>query len=131
MKNWMKALMLSALLFSGSAIAEEKDTQTELEEQGLYYWAHKPAQCSSGSAVIELMKRQGENPTIWMEGVTGLPSGQFNQSKFVIAINPNSDPVTWTLIEFVDGGNQACILGFGRGAINIGQIPLKEKGIDL
>ena len=136
MKNLMKALTLSALLFSGVAFAQEeggdtKGVQEELEKQGMFYWAHKPAQCSSGSAVVELMKKQGENPTIWMEGVTGLPSGQFNQSKFVIAINPNSDPVTWTIIEFVDGGNQACILGFGRGAINIGQIPLKEKGIDL
>ena len=56
---------------------------------------------------------------------------QFNQSKFVIAINPNSDPVTWSLVEFVDDGKQACILGFGRGAINIGQIPFKEKGVDL
>ena len=37
----MKKLPLSVILFSGSAIAEEKDTQTELEEQGLYYWAQK------------------------------------------------------------------------------------------
>ena len=33
MKNWTKALMLSALLFSGSAIAKETDAQTELEEK--------------------------------------------------------------------------------------------------
>ena len=131
MKNWMKALTLSALLFSGSAIAQEDDTQKRLEEEGLYYWATKPAQCSSGSEVIELMKRHGENPTVWMEGITGLPNGSFNQSKFVIAINPKANPVTWTLIEFVDGGNQACILGFGKGSINIGQIPLQPKGLDL
>ena len=127
----MKALMLSALLFSGSAIAKEKDAQTELEEQGMFYWAQKPAQCSGSDAVIELLKRHGENPSIWMEGITGFPNGSFNKSKFVIAINHDSNPVTWSLVEFVDDGKQACILGFGKGAINIGNIPLKEKGVDL
>ena len=134
MKNWMKALTLSVLLFSGSAIAEEtvpRDRQTELEEKGLFYWAQKPAQCSSTEALVEQMKKHGENPTVWMEGITGLPNGQFNKSKFVIAVNPNATPITWTLIEFVDGGEQACILGFGQGSINIGQAPIKEKGIDL
>ena len=131
MKNLMKALTLSALLFSGSAIAKEKDAQTELEEQGMFYWAQKPAQCSGSDAVIELLKRHGENPSIWMEGITGFPNGSFNKSKFVIAINHDSNPVTWSLVEFVDDGQQACILGFGKGAINIGNIPLKEKGVDL
>ncbi len=131
MKNWTKALMLSALLFSGSAIAKEKDAQTELEEQGMFYWAQKPAQCSGSDAVIDLLKRHGENPSIWMEGITGFPNGSFQGSKFVIAINHDSNPVTWSLIEFVDDGKQACILGFGKGAINIGNIPLKEKGVDL
>tara|TARA_Y100000015_G_C2340346_1_gene65614 strand:+ start:227 stop:598 length:372 start_codon:yes stop_codon:yes gene_type:complete len=123
--------MLSALLFSGSAIAKEKDAQTELEEQGMFYWAQKPAQCSGSDAVIDLLKRHGENPSIWMEGITGFPNGSFQGSKFVIAINHDSNPVTWSLIEFVDDGKQACILGFGKGAINIGNIPLKEKGVDL
>ena len=127
----MKALMLSALLISGSAIAKEKDAQTELEEQGMFYWAQKPAQCSGSDAVIELLKRHGENPSIWMEGITGFPNGSFQGSKFVIAINHDSNPVTWSLVEFVDDGKQACILGFGKGAINIGNIPLKEKGVDL
>ena len=127
----MKALMLSALMFSGSAIAKETDTQTELEERGMFYWAQKPAQCSGSDAVIELLKRHGENPSIWMEGITGFPNGSFNKSKFVIAINHDSNPVTWSLVEFVDDGKQACILGFGKGAINIGNIPLKEKGVDL
>jgi hypothetical protein len=131
MKNWMKALMLSALLFSGSAIAQESDLQQELEDKNLFYWAQKPAQCSSADAVVDLMKRHGENPTVWMEGITGFPNGAFNKSKFVIAINHEANPITWSLIEFVDDGRQACILGFGQGAINLGNIPLKEKGIDL
>ena len=123
--------MLSALLFSGSAIAQESDLQQELEDKNLFYWAQKPAQCSSADAVVDLMKRHGENPTVWMEGITGFPNGAFNKSKFVIAINHEANPLTWSLIEFVDDGRQACILGFGQGAINLGNIPLKEKGIDL
>ena len=131
MKHLMKALTLLVLLSSGAAIAEEKDAQTELEKKGMFYWAQKPAQCSSSEAVVEQMKKHGESPTVWMEGITGMPNGSFNGSKFVIAINPDANPVTWTLIEFVDNGKQACILGFGQGAINLGNIPLKENGIDL
>ena len=102
MKNWMKVLPLSALLFSSVAFAQEKDTQTELEKKGMFYWAQKPAQCSSSDSVVEQLKRHGELPTVWMEGLTGMPN-----------------PVTWTLLEFVDNGKQACILGFGQGMINI------------
>ena len=102
MKKLMKVLPLSALLFSSVAFAQEKDTQTELEKKGMFYWAQKPAQCSSSDAVVEQLKRHGELPTVWMEGLTGMPNGSFNGSKFVIAINPKANPVTWTLLEFVD-----------------------------
>ena len=77
------------------------------------------------------MKRHNENPSVWMEGITGMPNGVMQPSKFVIAIDHDANPPTWTLIEFVNNGEQACILGFGQGAINIGNLPLKQKGIDL
>ena len=125
----MKVLTLSALLFSGIAYAEDPliqeennkqpNTQEQLEEQGLFYWASKPIQCSGSTAVIEQMKKHGELPTIWMNGMTGLPNGVFSPSKFVITMNVNVTPVTWTLIEFIEGQNQACILGFGKGDINM------------
>ena len=133
----MKGLTLSVLLFSGTALAQEldldtnKDRQQQLEDKGMFYWATKPAQCSSAEAVVDLMKRHNENPTVWMEGITGMPNGVMQPSKFVIAIDHDANPPTWTLIEFVNNGEQACILGFGQGAINIGNIPLKQKGIDL
>ena len=134
MKRLMKVLPLSALLFSSAAFAEPKDlpreeieppvvTQEELEEQGMYYWASKPVQCSGGPTVVELMKNNNEDPRVWMEGVTGMPDGRISESKFVIAVNPNAKPTTWTLIEFTDGGSQGCILGFGQGNINIGISP--------
>mgnify|MGYP006226371791 CR=1 FL=1 len=129
MKKLMKALPLLALLCSGVAYAEdpliveeenkETNTQDQLDEKGIFYWASKPIQCSGSSAVIGQMKKHGEVPTIWMNGMTGLPNGVFSPSKFVITMNVNVTPVTWTLIEFIDGQNQACILGFGKGDINI------------
>ena len=122
MKNLMKALTLSALLFSGAAIAEEKDAQTELEKQGIFYWAQKPVSCTSGEKVVELMKQYNETPTIWMNGIVGLPNGSRSESKFVIAMNRNANPITWTIIEFTDGGSQGCILGHGTGSINLGVI---------
>lgn len=122
MKNLMKALTLSALLFSGSAYAEVTQQQKDAEEQGLFYWAQKPVSCTSGEKVVELMKRYNETPTIWMNGIVGLPNGTRSESKFVIAMNRNANPITWTIIEFTDGGSQGCILGHGTGSINLGVI---------
>ena len=134
MKQWMKVLPLSVLLFSGTALAEPKDlpkeeveppvvTQEELEEQGMYYWASKPIQCSGGPTIVQLMENNNEIPRVWMDGITGMPDGRVSESKFVIAINPDGNPTTWTLLEFTDGGKQGCILGFGQGNINIGITP--------
>ena len=128
MKKVFSTLILTFVLITsayveGSPLQEEKNkqpsTQEQLEEQGLFYWASKPIQCSSSKAIIEQMQKHGEQPTIWMNGMTGLPNGVFNPSRFVITLNVNVTPVTWTLIEFVDEQNQACILGFGKGEIHI------------
>lgn len=129
MKNWMKVLPLSVLLYSGVAIAQTTGpTQEEAEEQGLFYWAQKPVSCSSGDKIVEMMTEVGESPTIWMEGLVGFPNGAMTMSKFVVAINPTTTPPTWTLIEFTDGGSQGCILGHGQGNINIGQVQM-QKGV--
>ena len=102
MKQWMKVLPLSVLLFSGTALAEPKDlpkeeieppvvTQEELEEQGMYYWASKPIQCSGGPTIVQLMENNNEIPRVWMDGITGMPDGRVSESKFVIAINPDGN----------------------------------------
>lgn len=128
-KNLMKALTLSALLFSSAAFAEPKDlpkeeiepplTQEELGEQGMWYWAQKPLSCSSGIEVTRTMASQNEAPRVWMDGFVGMPNGTITNSKFVIAVNPKANPTTWTLIEFTDRGSQGCVLGWGVGNINI------------
>ena len=68
------------------------------------------------------MKQYNETPTIWMNGIVGLPNGSRSESKFVIAMNRNANPITWTIIEFTDGGSQGCILGHGTGSINLSVI---------
>ena len=128
MKHLMKALTLLVLLSSGVAFAQERDTQEELEKKGMFYWAQKPAQCSGSDTVVEQLKQHGELPTIWMQGLTPMPNGSFNNSKFVITINPNASPTTWTLVEFVNDGKQACILGFGEGQVNI-NMAAKPDGV--
>jgi len=139
MKKLMKALPLLVLLSSVVAYAEdpiiqeernkESNTQQQFDEEGIFYWAHKPIQCSGSEAIIDMMKQHGELPTIWMNGMTGLPDGRLQGSRFVVTMNVNVTPVTWTLIEFIDGQNQACILGFGKGDINISLLNEDPTGI--
>ena len=64
----------------------------------------------------------------WMDGMVGHPTGVITQSRFVIAMNQKVKPVTWTMIEFTDGGTQGCIIGHGTGKINIGQVLLQPRG---
>ena len=125
MKNWMKVLPLLVLLCSGNAYAEISEQQEKAEEEGLFYWANKPVSCSSGEKIVEMMAEVGESPTIWMEGVVGFPNGTLTESRFV-AINSESTPPTWTIIEFTDGGSQGCILGHGTGKVNLGKVLLNK-----
>ena len=118
MKNLMKALTLSALLFSGTAFAEEKKQEPQEPQLPYTYWASKPIQCSSMEDLVEMTKKYGEVPTIVMDGETAFPNGMRTPSRFVISMNPETE--TWTLIEFVSD-SQACVLGSGQGKIALGR----------
>ena len=115
MKNLMKALTLSALLFSGVAIAEEKKQEPQVPYT---YWASKPIQCSTIEDLVKMTKKYGEVPTIIMDGETAFPNGMRTPSRFIISMNPKTE--TWTLIEFVSD-EQACVLGSGQGSIALGK----------
>ena len=114
----MKALTLSALLFSGAAIAEEKNQEPQEPQAPYTYWASKPIQCSSMEDLVEMTKKYGEVPTIIMDGETSFPNGMRTPSRFIISMNPETE--TWTLIEFVSS-TQACVLGSGQGSIALGK----------
>ena len=118
MKHWMKGLTLSALLFSGAAIAQDPELPESKPQMPTTYWATKPVQCSNMETLINMTKSYGEVPTIIMDGQTGFPNGVTTPSKFVIALNPKTE--TWTLIEFVSD-EQACVLGSGQGNIALGK----------
>ncbi len=126
MKNLMKVLPLLVLLSSGSAYAEITEQQKEAERKGEFYWASKPVSCTSGDKIIELMKQHNETPTIWMQGLVGHPNGTMTESRFVVAMNANANPITWTLLEFTDNGTQGCVLGHGTGNINLGLLQEPE-----
>ena len=116
----MKALTLSALLFSGASVAQEKQEQPQepQPQTPFTYWASKPIQCSSLKDLVDMTKSYGEVPTIVMDGETAFPNGMRTPSRFVISMNPDTE--TWTLIEFVSD-DQACVLGSGQGKIALGR----------
>ena len=114
----MKALTLSALLFSGVAVAQEKQEQPQEPQMPYTYWASKPIQCSTIEDLVEMTKKYGEVPTIVMDGETAFPNGMRTPSRFIISMNPKTE--TWTLIEFVSD-EQACVLGSGQGSIALGR----------
>ena len=91
-------------------------------------WVMKPTQCGNADDVIENLKSAGENPFIWMDGRSMAVEGVFLNTRFVLAMNKKT--LTWTLLEFTKDNKFACVLGSGKGMINM-NTDLNKKGIDL
>ena len=91
-------------------------------------WVMKPAQCGNADVVIESLKSSGEDPFIWMDGRSMAVEGIFLNTRFVLAMNTKT--LTWTLLEFTKDNKFACVLGSGKGTINM-NTDLNKKGIDL
>ena len=79
------------------------------------YWAVKPVQCTTVQKMIEMVSKYGEVPTIRFEGMVSTPTQPMSVANYVIAMNPNT--LTWTLLEFQTGNDQACILATGKGEL--------------
>ena len=92
--------ILPALLFSTAVAAEP-------------YWTAKPVQCGTLEEIIDITKQFGETPSIIMKGYMKVPSGQYVESKVVIAMNMSTE--SWTLIEFPKNVAIGCIVATGRG----------------
>tara|TARA_B100000282_G_scaffold154276_1_gene111037 strand:- start:27 stop:431 length:405 start_codon:yes stop_codon:yes gene_type:complete len=95
-------------------------------------WKNKPVKCAPAHRVVEVMQSKGEHPIIWMDGFAQLPE-KIAKSKYVISLN--RDTFTWTVIEFMNPTEEgawadACVLGFGRGVINMNLIN-NDGGIQL
>jgi len=103
----MKKVMLSilpALLFSTAVTAEP-------------YWASKPVQCGSTEEIIAMSRAYGQQPSVIFEGVSILPNGHGQKSKFIIATNERKG--TWTLFEFPHGSDMGCVLGSGSEHVTL------------
>ncbi len=116
-KNLMKALTLSALLFSGAALAEHEGVPDA-------EWVQKPVQCSSHETVISTTAQFGEKPVIVMHGKTMNTTGVLTDSKIVISYNEETK--SWTLVEFLNP-QVACILNSGEGM----EFIVLDKGTQL
>ena len=110
------ATILLALLCSCSpAVAQE-------------YFTKKPVICGPIDKMINKYSNDiGENPLLSADGLTLLDNGTFSAapSRYVFGFNKVTG--TWTLLEFLPEGVQACVVGKGIGI----QIIKQEQGINL
>jgi len=115
-----------------TALSQENQPENKITGE----WLAKAVMCNEQHVVIETMERFGEKPWIYMDGGSVQPPS-FVLARFVFAINPTTQ--TWSIIEFYAGAEgvpMACLLGFGKGTINMNKleqmkINKKPKGIDL
>ena len=114
-------LITTFLLLSTFSI----NAQTKSPNTG---WVMKPAQCGNADTIIQSLKSAGEDPFIWMNGRSMSVEGIFLNTRFVLAMNKKT--LTWTLLEFTKNNKFACVLGSGKGMVNM-NTDLNKKGIDL
>ena len=88
------------------------------------YNSEKPVICGTVDKIIELVKKQGEEPFIKGDGISMQSDGTFLNSSYIIGFNEKTG--SWTLIELLSHGH-ACILGNGNKL----QMFRQEKGINL
>ena len=88
------------------------------------YRSEKPVIFGKVDDIIELVKKQGEEPFLKGEGVSMQENGTFQNSSYIIGFNQKTG--SWTLIELLAHGH-ACILGNGNKL----QMFTQEKGINL
>ena len=118
----MKKLLIITFLLLGTYAYADTPIQ----------WKNKPVKCAPAHKVVEVMQSKGEHPIIWMDGFAQLPE-KIAKSKYVISLN--RETFTWTVIEFMNPTDEgawedACVLGFGRGVINMNLIN-NDGGIQL
>ncbi len=115
----MSVVILSGLLFNSSPVV----AQAPLKE----YFTNKPVICGPVDKIIDTSKNLGEDPLLSADGLTLLDNKTLSTtpSKYVFGFNQKTG--TWTLIELLPDGVQACVLGKGKRI----KIYTKESGINL
>jgi len=125
MKSWKKALTLSALLFSGSALAAPEDYNTpEPETPPQVFRSDKPVTCTTDS-YDEVKQNFLES-----HGEVGFMR-YISDSKTAIEIIGNVDTGTITILEFIPSNKYTCFISVGRGLeVNSNIFDKAKQGIE-
>jgi len=106
MKSWMKALPLSALLFSSAAFAEPKDLQKETPPQ--VFTSDKPVTCTTDEYdVVKQNFLQSHGEVGFMRYIS--------DSKTGVEILGNPDTGTISILEFIPSNKYTCFISVGKG----------------
>ena len=129
MKNWTKALTLSVLLFSGSALAAPEDyntpdpeiPQTEMPQ---VFRSDKPVTCTTDS-YDEVKQNFLES-----HGEVGFMR-YISDSKTAVEIIGNVDTGTITILEFIPSNKYTCFISVGKGLeVNSNIFDKAKQGIE-
>ena len=118
----MKALPLSALLFSSAAFAEPKDLQKETPPQ--VFTSDKPVTCTTDE--YDVVKQN----FLESHGEVGFMR-YISDSKTGVEILGNPDTGTISILEFIPSNKYTCFISVGRGLeINSNIFEKAVRGIE-
>ena len=129
MKNWTKALTLSVLLFSGSALAAPEDYNTPdpeipQAEMPKVFRSDKPVTCTTDS-YDEVKQNFLES-----HGEVGFMR-YISDSKTAVEIIGNVDTGTITILEFIPSNKYTCFISVGKGLeVNSNIFDKAKQGIE-
>mgnify|MGYP003684026601 FL=1 len=105
MKSWMKALPLSALLFSSAAFAEPKDLQKETPPQ--VFTSDKPVTCTTDP--YDVVKQN----FLESHGEVGFMR-YISDSKTGVEIIGNVNTGSISILEFIPSNKYTCFISVGK-----------------
>ena len=129
MKSWTKALTLSVLLFSGSALAAPEDYNTPdpeipQPEMPQVFRSDKPVTCTTDS-YDEVKQNFLES-----HGEVGFMR-YISDSKTAVEIIGNVDTGTITILEFIPSNKYTCFISVGKGLeVNSNIFDKAKQGIE-
>ena len=129
MKSWTKALTLSVLLFSGSALAAPEDYNTPdpeipQAEMPKVFRSDKPVTCTTDS-YDEVKQNFLES-----HGEVGFMR-YISDSKTAVEIIGNVDTGTITILEFIPSNKYTCFISVGKGLeVNSNIFDKAKQGIE-
>ena len=129
MKSWTKALTLSVILFSGSALAAPEDYNTPdpeipQPEMPQVFRSDKPVTCTTDS-YDEVKQNFLES-----HGEVGFMR-YISDSKTAVEIIGNVDTGTITILEFIPSNKYTCFISVGKGLeVNSNIFDKAKQGIE-